>query len=185
MDKIIITEKNTDMAVTKACQTLNTNAGKLNYKVLENNRKYSTIEAWIQETKNLEQSKFRKCPDCGKEISRKAESCPHCGCPIEKTITCSRCGYDTDLTYKQIQDLGFCVSCENCGNEIRVSTPEDELRWASQRQNESKIVECPYCHSSNTSKITTTAKAVNIALFGLLGNKRKHQWHCNNCKSDF
>lgn len=45
--------------------------------------------------------------------------------------------------------------------------------------------ECPYCHSKNTTKITTTAKAVNIALFGLLGNKRKHQWHCDNCKSDF
>ena len=45
--------------------------------------------------------------------------------------------------------------------------------------------ECPYCHSKNTTKITTTAKAVNIALFGLLVNKRKHQWHCDNCKSDF
>lgn len=25
-----------------------------------------------------------KCPECGKEISDKAESCPNCGCPIEK-----------------------------------------------------------------------------------------------------
>lgn len=24
-----------------------------------------------------------KCPECGKEISDKAKSCPHCGCPIE------------------------------------------------------------------------------------------------------
>ena len=23
------------------------------------------------------------CPECGKEISEKAKSCPHCGCPIE------------------------------------------------------------------------------------------------------
>lgn len=23
-----------------------------------------------------------KCPECGKEISDKAEACPHCGCPI-------------------------------------------------------------------------------------------------------
>ena len=23
-----------------------------------------------------------KCPECGKEISDKAESCPHCGYPI-------------------------------------------------------------------------------------------------------
>lgn len=26
-----------------------------------------------------------KCPECGKEISDKASSCPNCGCPIEKT----------------------------------------------------------------------------------------------------
>lgn len=45
--------------------------------------------------------------------------------------------------------------------------------------------ECPYCHSHNTSKITTTAKVINTAMFGVLGQKRKYQWHCNNCKSDF
>lgn len=45
--------------------------------------------------------------------------------------------------------------------------------------------ECPYCHSHNTTKITTTAKAVNTAMFGVLGQKRKYQWHCNQCKSDF
>ncbi len=44
---------------------------------------------------------------------------------------------------------------------------------------------CPYCKSTNTKKITSTEKAVNIALFGIFGNKRKHQWHCNNCNSDF
>lgn len=45
--------------------------------------------------------------------------------------------------------------------------------------------ECPYCHSRNTTKITTTAKAVNTAMFGVLGQKRKYQWHCNKCRSDF
>lgn len=45
--------------------------------------------------------------------------------------------------------------------------------------------ECPYCHSHNTTKITATAKAVNTAMFGVLGQKRKYQWHCNSCKSDF
>lgn len=44
---------------------------------------------------------------------------------------------------------------------------------------------CPYCHSKNTAKITTTAKVVNTAVFGIFGTKRHKQWHCNNCKSDF
>lgn len=28
-----------------------------------------------------------KCPECGKEISDRAASCPNCGCPVEKTQT--------------------------------------------------------------------------------------------------
>ncbi|MFA4918360.1 MAG: DUF2628 domain-containing protein [Thermodesulfovibrionales bacterium] len=28
-------------------------------------------------------SKLINCPDCNKEVSRKAASCPNCGCPIE------------------------------------------------------------------------------------------------------
>ena len=46
-------------------------------------------------------------------------------------------------------------------------------------------VECPYCHSINTSKISTTAKVVNTAIFGIFGTKRHKQWHCNECNSDF
>lgn len=44
---------------------------------------------------------------------------------------------------------------------------------------------CQICGSTNIKRISTTEKAVNVAMFGLLGNKRKYQWHCNNCKSDF
>lgn len=182
MERIeITTEGDLELAKKLACQKLNITKDELSYIITKCPQNSVTIEAW----KKLEQSKFRKCPDCGKEISRKAEVCPHCGCPIEKTVTCIRCNYDTDLTYKQIQDLGYCVICKNCGKEIWAATPEVEARWAMQRENEAKAVECPYCHSKNTSKISTTAKAVNVALFGLLGNKRKHQWHCNSCKSDF
>lgn len=46
-------------------------------------------------------------------------------------------------------------------------------------------VECPYCHSNDTKKITNTSKVVNTAIFGIFGTKRYKQWHCNNCKTDF
>lgn len=46
-------------------------------------------------------------------------------------------------------------------------------------------VECPYCHSKDTKKITTTSKVVNTAVWGIFGTKRHKQWHCNNCNSDF
>ncbi len=59
---------------------------------------------------------------------------------------------------------------------------KDEIQ---ERQRQENLVHCPYCNSTNLKRITTTAKAVNIAMFGLFGNKRKYQWHCNNCKTDF
>ena len=46
-------------------------------------------------------------------------------------------------------------------------------------------VMCPYCHSTNTSKISTFDKVVSTSMFGLASNKIGKQWHCNNCKSDF
>ena len=32
------------------------------------------------------------CIDCGNKVSEFAESCPECGCPVEKKITCFECG---------------------------------------------------------------------------------------------
>lgn len=49
----------------------------------------------------------------------------------------------------------------------------------------SNIPKCPICGSTNLKRISSTEKVTNVALFGLFGNKRKHQWHCNSCKSDF
>ena len=47
------------------------------------------------------------------------------------------------------------------------------------------LVECPYCHSTNTTKISAVSKAGSVAMFGIFSQKVKHQWHCNSCKSDF
>lgn len=47
-------------------------------------------------------------------------------------------------------------------------------------------VECPYCHSTNTKKITNTSKAVHTAMFGIFSmGRNSKQWHCNKCNSDF
>ena len=48
-------------------------------------------------------------------------------------------------------------------------------------QNQQNIPKCPTCQSTNIKKISATSKATNAALFGLFGNKRKKQFHCNNC----
>ena len=46
-------------------------------------------------------------------------------------------------------------------------------------------VECPYCHSTNTSKLTTASRMISTGMFGLASKKVGKQWHCNKCGSDF
>lgn len=43
---------------------------------------------------------------------------------------------------------------------------------------------CPTCGCTEIRKISATEKAVNIGIFGLLGNKRTYQFECLNpaCK---
>lgn len=47
-------------------------------------------------------------------------------------------------------------------------------------------VECPYCHSTNTKKISTFSKVWSMHWLGMysIGSIAK-EWHCNNCNSDF
>lgn len=52
--------------------------------------------------------------------------------------------------------------------------------------NTKQVVECPYCHSTNTKKISGISKAGAVALFGIFAlGKTSKQWHCNMCGSDF
>ena len=64
-------------------------------------------------------------------------------------------------------------------------TPQEIAHNQAVAREWSNKPKCQICGSTNIKRITTTAKVVNVAMFGILGNKRKHQWHCNNCKSDF
>lgn len=81
------------------------------------------------------------------------------------------------------------VGREHLVDPVEFYRQEDEKRRAyiaaQNFRNTHTTVTCPYCHSTNTSKISTTSKVINTALFGIFGNKRKHQWHCNGCGSDF
>lgn len=49
------------------------------------------------------------CTECGKEISDKATSCPHCGAPIGKTKFCKHCAAQIDFD---------CVVCPKCGKQV-------------------------------------------------------------------
>lgn len=44
-------------------------------------------------------------------------------------------------------------------------------------------VTCPYCHSTNTKKISGVERATSVGLFGLLSKKIGKSWKCNSCGS--
>lgn len=52
------------------------------------------------------------CPECGKEVSDKATSCPNCGAPLsvhKQTKFCKHCGEEIDKD---------CVICPKCGKQV-------------------------------------------------------------------
>lgn len=46
-------------------------------------------------------------------------------------------------------------------------------------------IHCPYCNSTNVTKISTVNRAVSVGMFGFASKKIGKQWHCNSCNSDF
>lgn len=153
------------------------------------------------------------CPECGKEVSDKSEVCIHCGYPLINT-KCNINGiiYDfkeelpiallektedyvsvygkirrkTSLTLADTGDLIRIIK------EIRAIPQTFTPKYPLENREElyghlkTKNIECPYCHSTDTKKISTVSKAGNLAVFGIFAlGKTTKQWHCNNCDSDF
>lgn len=44
-------------------------------------------------------------------------------------------------------------------------------------------IHCPYCHSTNVTKIGTVNRAVSVGMFGLASSKIGKTHKCNNCGS--
>lgn len=105
------------------------------------------------------------CPECGKEISDKAISCPHCGCPAsefyceeskEKVLcefeSCPYCGEELFL------DDGY---CSKCGMRIVPLKRKDNV-------------------VNSQSEVNTTFNGVyKVSLFG-----EKQEVHCPRCGSE-
>lgn len=56
---------------------------------------------------------------------------------------------------------------------------------SNSKQPSSPRVTCPYCHSTNTKKITTANRIGSTMLFGVFSKKLTKERHCNSCGSDF
>lgn len=148
------------------------------------------------------------CPECNKQVSDKAQSCIHCGYPLQKQIN----------TVCIIKGQPYDFSCvlnamlNNGEDQIAISKiilqktslqMSDGLKLGSMIYNTKKIPQtyaperplktelednvpkCPYCKSKDLTKITTASRSISVGLFGFGSSKVGKQWHCNKCKSDF
>ena len=134
-----------------------------------------------------------KCPECNNEFSDRAEACPKCGLPmselkkmIKKNMIseytqgkqCKKCG--GAIVGIETNDGRLLFLCNDCWERYDDMPLDPALRAPDPR-----LVECPYCHSTNTKKISTTSRAVSVFTLGLAGKKAGKQWHCRKCGSDF
>lgn len=80
--------------------------------------------------------------------------------------------------------------------QIRYDSMDRQLPWQVEadriaRENRvmsftpSTSITCPYCHSTNVSKISTIDRGISVGMTGLASGKLGKQWHCNKCKSNF
>ena len=147
------------------------------------------------------------CPECNKEVSNQAESCPNCGFNIRSLgqgVYCPSCLYSCSKT-----DIDMCPYCNIKFKDSVYGTFDDVYKYCenhpelkqypefSQEAYNKRIgyvpvdymsvnaVTCPYCSSTNTKKISGISKVGSVAMFGKKKQKVKKQWHCNNCNSDF
>lgn len=157
-----------------------------------------------------------KCPECGREISDKAPHCIHCGYPLTNETpnsynnnssadniifldgksynitkilneTENKIAYEQDEKIKSIKALR-----EKYGWTLKeAKTVADEIYRILYPNNNAgssffNTPICPYCHSTNTKKISGLAKGLKVAFWGnAAAGQIAKQWHCNNCGSDF
>lgn len=94
----------------------------------------------------------------------------------KNTLRCPTCGGYADKR----DAYSMCPEC-NC----KLIT-EDEYRSTGYNYSDKPVVECPYCHSKDTKKISGLSKVGSVALFGIFAlEKTSKQFHCNHCGADF
>lgn len=105
------------------------------------------------------------CVECGREISDKAEACPHCGCPRQPLLPDSVCCLDCKKAFPFDDDV--CPFCglfnsqkHNLLAELRV---EPEVMTAVDQDT---AVICPKCRARNAVAAERKGFGLGKALVG-------------------
>ena len=147
------------------------------------------------------------CSECGKQISDKAITCPHCGCPnVQKNhciingvdVDCSFVFNDYDIELRQLEMLDKTNLDVKVADKIvlewsskgeippvfngKESTWNEDIKKTSSQSN---IPKCPTCGSTNIEKISGIKRWVTTGLFGVASGDLGKTMVCRNCGFKF
>ncbi len=95
-----------------------------------------------------------------------------------KCWLCGNCSWE----YNKKEGLITCKICQAIGAE----NEKVHRRYPIDHPSVSSCVpKCPTCGSTKIKRISASSKVGNAMLFGLFGNKRKKQFHCDDCKYEW
>lgn len=121
------------------------------------------------------------CPECGKEVSDKAEKCIHCGYPL-RNISHFReeiMGKDVDVSFlldnsvSQIEQVKQLVELTGCD---LFTAKKIVLKYHPTPKEDANKVKCPKCGSTN---ITAGQRGYSV-LTGFIGSSKTVN-RCANC----
>lgn len=150
---------------------------------------------------------MKYCSKCGRELFDKDIVCDKCKSTdfiskkeceeiiqkINNSNTISRKILLKDPIYKMVYNFIInkprdyfnpCIANGN-NNESNEEYFERINEHTINKIKQENILKCPYCQSTNISKIGTLNRVLSVSMFGLASKKIGKQWHCNSCKSDF
>lgn len=139
--------------------------------------------------------KEAKCPICHNKTNKISQNPDYYSVRTDKTAPT----YEDVVRRKFLKDVVFDEHYSSIrkmreDNKYRKINRDRERLLKAMKQsnsssfnniNSSPIVECPYCHSTNTRKISGLGRAASIGFWGIFSKKIGKQWHCDNCRSDF
>ena len=148
-----------------------------------------------------------KCIECGKDISDRANTCPHCGCPQIAENHCIINGLDVDCSFifnsEYDQEIKELIMMEKTNLDLniiekiiyewssqgkippvfngKVSTWEEDCKKAIQESQSQSTPKCPTCGSTNIQKISGTKRWLSTGLFGIASSDVGKSMVCKNC----
>ena len=137
------------------------------------------------------------CHKCGRiEFTfRYPEECPVCGNKMQPIQNDPRY-----VLFEKSDEVRKQIPPEEIDPQLwekRLKYEEEEINQIAEelapdfekfllKERSKPVVACPYCKSTNTTKISAMTKATRYAAFGVLAvGANSKQWHCNNCNSNF